>query len=57
LEAAVVRESNAGTGGGHSTILLADSGGEITGNYGNLRARADSSSSRGNTWTIILNPS
>jgi len=52
-----VRESDAGSGGGHSTILLADSGGAVSGNYGNLRAEADSSSSRGNTWTIILNPS
>jgi hypothetical protein len=56
LDSAAVRESDAGSGGGHATILLADSGGEVTGNYGNLRARADSSSSRGNTWTIILDP-
>jgi len=57
LDSAVVRESDAGSGGGHSTILLADSGGAVSGNYGNLRAEADSSSSRGNAWTIILNPS
>lgn len=56
LDSAVVRESDAGNGGGHSTILLADSGGSVTGSYGNLRAEADSSSSRGNTWTIILDP-
>jgi hypothetical protein len=56
LDSAVVRESDAGTGGGHPTILLADSGGAVTGSYGNLGAMADSSSSRGNTWTIILDP-
>lgn len=51
------RTSGTQTGGGRVTTLLADSAGEIpAGGYGTIAATAESPSSHGAAWTVILAP-
>jgi hypothetical protein len=52
-----VRSTGTQTGGGRVTTLLADSDASVpAGTYGGLTATAQSASSFGTTWTIILDP-
>jgi len=44
------------SGGGHATVLIADSDGSVSGAYGGLTATAQVSSTFGITITIILSP-
>lgn len=51
------RSTGAQSGGGRATTLLADSAAAVpAGSYGGLTATAQSASSLGTTWTIVLAP-
>ncbi len=52
----VERVAQSQTGGGRATVLIADSGGGVSGSYGGLAAIAPVPSTYGITATVILRP-